>query len=178
MLEEWPQSDPSHHDPSIERQISELQDSDGASRRIRSTQNLPPRERVPVAIRCSSSSQELLAPMRSYFEGLAGAEVVALGPDAKAFETDAPLALTSIDIDVHVDLAKFIDVDAELARLEKLRGQLIKQITGKEQKLCNENFVSRAPKDVVARERESLDDLQRQRESVAGDIQRLKSKTG
>ncbi len=64
---------------------------------------------------------------------------------------------------MHVDLEKFIDVDAELSRLEKLLAQLVKQITGKEQKLNNENFVSRAPEEVVQRERESLGDLKKQR---------------
>ncbi len=145
MRAPWPVAETSHYDPSIERQFSEFQEIVGAIRRIRASQNIPPREKVPVAIRCSTSSQELLEPMRSYFEGLAGAEIVALGPQAEAFETDAPLALSSIDIDVHVDLERFIDADAELSRLEKLLGQLIKQITGKEQKLGNENFVSRAP---------------------------------
>ncbi len=177
MLAAWPSADSSHHDESIERQFSEFQEVVGAIRRIRASQNIPPRETVPVAIRCSQSSYDLLEPMQNYFEGLAGAEIVCLGTNATAFETDAPLALTAIDIDVHVDLAKFIDVDAELSRLEKLLGQLVKQITGKQQKLCNENFVSRAPDEVVAKERESLDDLQRQRESVEGDIERLKAKS-
>lgn len=173
----WPESDASHHDELIERQFSEFQEIVSAIRRIRASQNIAPRETVPVSIRCSQSSQELLEPMRSYFEGLAGAEIIQLGADAVAFETDAPIALTAIDVDVHVDLEKFIDFDAELSRLEKLLGQLVKQITGKEQKLCNENFVSRAPEDVVAKERDSLNDLQRQRESVQSDIERLKKKT-
>lgn len=177
MIAPWPESVSSHHDPSIERQFAEFQEVVGAIRRIRASQNIPPRETVPVSIRCSASSQKLLQPMTVYFEGLAGAQIVALGPDAEAFETDAPLALTSIDIDVHVDLEKFIDVDAELSRLEKLLSQLVKQITGKEQKLGNENFVSRAPEEVVAKERESLTDLQRQRDSVEGDIERLRSKS-
>ena len=178
MLAAWPKADSTHHDESIERQFSEFQQVVGAIRRIRASQNIPPRETVPVAIRCTESSQSLLEPMRSYFEGLAGAEIVALGPRAGAFETDAPLALTAIDIDVHVDLEQFIDVEAELSRLEKLHGQLIKQITGKQQKLRNENFVARAPEDVVTRERESLADLQRQLKSVDGDIEKLKAKTG
>ena len=178
MLASWPEANAAHHDESIERQFSEFQEVVGAIRRIRASQNIPPRETVPVAVRCSASSRDLLEPMRSYFEGLAGAEIVSLGPEASPFETDAPLALTAIDMDVHVNLEKFIDVDAELSRLEKLLGQLVKQITGKEQKLGNESFVSRAPQEVVARERETLHDLQRQRESVQGDIDRLKKKTG
>ena len=176
MIAPWPESVAAHHDESIERQFAEFQQVIGAIRGIRSSQNIDPKETVPVSIRCNESSQTLLQPMTAYFAGLAGAEIVSLGPNAKAFETDAPLALTAIDIDVHLDLERFIDVDAELSRLEKLLSKLCKQITGKEQKLSNENFVSRAPEEVVARERESLGDLLRQRDSVEGDIQRLRSK--
>jgi valyl-tRNA synthetase len=176
MLAPWPRAEADHHDDSIERQFAEFQEVVGAIRRIRASQNIPPRESVPVSIRCSESSQQLLQPMADYFRGLAQAEVTAIGPNAEAFETDAPLAIPAIDVEVHVDLEKFIDIDAELNRLEKLLAQLVKQITGKEQKLSNENFVSRAPEDVVQRERESLGDLKKQRTSVEGDIQRLRAK--
>ncbi len=177
MTASWPETVAEHYDESIERQFAEFQEVVGAIRKIRASQNIPPRETVPVSIRCSDSSLSRLQPMASYFAGLAGAEIVALGPEATAFETDAPLALTSIDVVVHVDLEKFIDVEAELARLEKLQSQLIKQITGKEQKLNNENFVARAPAEVVDKERASLADLQQQSESVEGDIQRLREKS-
>jgi valyl-tRNA synthetase len=176
MLAPWPQSQAAHHDESIERQFAEFQQVVGAIRKIRASQNIPTREIVPVSIRCSESSRQLLEPMSDYFRGLAQADVTSLGPNALSFQTDAPLAIPALDIEVHVDLEKFIDVDAELNRLEKLLSQLIKQIVGKEQKLNNESFVSRAPEDVVQRERESLGDLQKQRQSVEGDIQRLKRK--
>ncbi|MGB7326981.1 MAG: valine--tRNA ligase [Rubripirellula sp.] len=177
MTAAWPQAIAEHHDESIERQFAEFQEVVTTIRKIRASQNIAPRETLPVAIRCSPSSTELLSPMRTYLEGLAGAEVVELGPNAKPFETDGPLSIPSIDIDVHVDLEKFIDVEAELARLEKLHGNLIKQITGKQQKLNNESFVSRAPDEVVQAERDSLSDLSKQRESVEGDIARLRKKS-
>ncbi len=176
MTASWPIADASHYDEGIERQFNEFQEVVGAIRRIRASQNIAPRDTVPVAIRCSESSQALLEPMRAYFQGLAGAEVLELGSHAKPFEIDAPLAISGLDIDVHVDLEQFIDVEAELSRLQKLLDQIVKQISGKQQKLSNENFVSRAPEEVVAKERESLDDLKRQHESVENDIVRLKSK--
>ena len=77
-----------------------------------------------------------------------------------------------------MDLEKYIDVEAELARLEKSEAQLVKQIGGKENKLANENFVSRAPEEVVARERETLEDFKKQLQSVRGDIEKLKAKVG
>ena len=178
MTSAWPKSVAEDHNETIEQQFAEFQEVVGAIRQIRGSQQLPPRESVQVSIRCSERSQKLLQPMRAYFGSLACAEIIDLGPEAKAFETDAPLALTAIDIDVHVDLEKFIDVDAELSRLEKLLGQIVRQITGKQQKLSNENFVSRAPQEVVEKERATLDDLLRQQQSVEGDIARLKKKAG
>lgn len=176
MTASWPAAEASHHDPATERQFAEFQEVVAAIRKIRASQNIPPQDTLPVAIRCQASSRDLLDPMRSYFQSLAGAEVVDLGPLVTAFETDAAIPLTSLDIDVHVDLEQFIDLDAELARLEKLLSQLVKQIGGKEHKLSNENFVSRAPTEVVERERETLDELRRQRDSVQQDIERLKAR--
>lgn len=176
MMADWPQANDDHFDETIERQFAEFQNVVGAIRKIRASQNLPPRETVPASIRCSESSKDLLEPMKAYFEALAGADVIAFGPDVESFETDAPLAIPAIDVEVHLDLEKFIDVDAELSRLEKLLEQLVKQITGKESKLSNENFVARAPAEVVEKERATLNDLLSQRDSVTGDISKLKEK--
>jgi valyl-tRNA synthetase len=177
MRAAWPTANADHYDEGIERQFSEFQEVVSAIRKIRASQSIPPRETVPVAIRCSTASEDLLKPMSAYFGQLAGADIVEIGPNAKPFETDAPLALTAIDVDVHVDLEKFIDVEAEKARLEKLQGQIQKMIAGKEGKLSNASFVDRAPKEVVAKERETLADLVRQLESVTADLERLSKKT-
>ena len=178
MRAPWPQADETHHDPAIERQFSEFQQVVGAVRKIRASQNIAPRETVPVAVRCSESSRDLLEPMRLSLESLASAELVALGPDARPFATDAPLAMPAIDIDVHVDLERFIDVGAELQRLEKMLGQLQKQIAGKQAKLDNENFVARAPRAVVDKERQSLGELRQQASLVESDIAKLQSRVG
>jgi len=81
-----------------------------------------------------------------------------------------------MELDVFVDLEKFIDVDAELERNSKLLQNLVKQISGKENKLANDSFVERAPQDVVKRERESLGELKQQRAAVECAIEDLKSR--
>ncbi|MEL6106510.1 MAG: class I tRNA ligase family protein [Planctomycetota bacterium] len=177
MLASWPVSESGHHSEDIERQFAEFKEIVGAIRQIKSAnQVIKDKDIVPVAIRCSESSERLLAPMKASIESLAGAEVTALGADAQAFETDAPLAIPAMAIEVHVNLEKYIDFDAELARQEKLLGSTVKQITGKQAKLSNENFVSRAPTEVVEKERASLDELLRQRESIEADIKKLREK--
>ena len=85
-------------------------------------------------------------------------------------------AQVSIDgMEVSVDLGKFIDVPAEIARNEKLQANIVKQIAGKESKLSNATFVDRAPADVVAKERESLEELRQQLANVTQSLERLRA---
>ncbi len=78
-------------------------------------------------------------------------------------------------MDVYVDLGKFIDVEAEINRNEKLLENLVKQITAKQSKLSNDGFVSRAPAEVVEKERASLADLTTQRDSTEAALKTLRS---
>jgi valyl-tRNA synthetase len=179
MLAPWPTPDAQDRvDDTIERQFAVFREVLGAVRKIRSSQNIAPRESVPVSVRCDAEIVALLTPMKVLLESLATANVVDLGPQATAFPTDAALTIPAFDIDVHVDLEQFIDVDAELQRLERLLTQVAKQITGKQQKLANENFVSRAPAQVVDQERLSLDELLKQQTGLAADIDKLQARIG
>ncbi len=169
----WPAATSGHRDETIERQFNIFLQTAAAIRQIRASQNIGPREVVPVAIRCDELTADLLGPMTPYFTALASAEVLAFGPGVRPFGTDGHLAIPDVGVDLHVDLESFIDVEAEKSRLEKLLGQILGQITGKEKKLSNENFVSRAPAEVVDKERETLEQLRRQVESVRRDLTKL-----
>lgn len=176
MKAAWPETDATLIDKNIEQQFAYFQSVIGAIREIRSRQNIAPRDEVPFAVRCGETVMNLLQPMETYFEAMATARATGWGSNVEIPETNAHISLPQYDIDVYVDLEQFIDVAAELERNTKLLERIVKQISGKEQKLSNESFVSRAPADVVAKERESLDELHRQRASVEHAIAVLESK--
>jgi len=60
---------------------------------------------------------------------------------------------------VFINVVDHMDVAAEKARLEKEIANLDKIIGGKEKKLANEKFVANAPADVVATERQKVEEL-------------------
>ena len=169
----WPEANPANIDQVIEQQFARFVTALGALREIRSRQNLPPKEEITFTISCDAATQKLLVPMAPFFKALAGATCTGLG---EKLTPPAMSAQVSVDgMAVSVDLGKFIDVPAEIARNEKIQANIVKQIAGKESKLANATFVDRAPADVVAKERESLEELRQQLANVTQALERLRA---
>jgi len=171
----WPEADVSHQDTTIEQQFADFQAVLAAVREIRRGQNIPPREEITFTVRCEPQAADLLRPMQPYFTQMARATATAWGPDAPASEIKAsvPLIGQHGPMEVHVDLSRFIDVDAERKRLEKERDNLAKQIGAIDSKLTNKKFVDRAPAEVVQQQREKLTELRGQLVSVESALTKL-----
>jgi len=172
MIATWPDSRPDRRDAETEQRFSLFQSVLGGVREIRSRQNIPPRTSLQFSVRCPSEVADQLAPMTAYFQAMAVATAVAWGPDVEPFVHSGNTSLPGLE--VYVDLEDFLDMDAELARKTKEQVKLDTLIAGKEKKLANAQFISRAPADVVARERDGLAELQRQRTSVESAIHELR----
>ena len=155
----------------IEQQFSLFQEVLGAVREIRSRQGISPRESIEFSVRCSEETVELLKPMGAFFGSMAGASAVGWGPEVAEPENNATVRVQQVE--VFVDLKDLIDVDAEIERNQKLRERLANQIAGKEKKLSNQQFVDRAPADVVQRERDGLQQLQDELAGVEAALARL-----
>ena len=112
--------------------------------------------------------------MKPYFESMASALVKELGPrvDAPPFSATANVE----GMEVFVDMEDLIDVAAEITRNENELTRLEKAIAGKKKKLGNPSFVSKAPKQVVAREKESLEQLQSQVNFHTSTLEKLRSR--
>jgi valyl-tRNA synthetase len=164
MRADWPQANPVHQDRQIENRFNRFQATLSALREIRSRQGIAPRQHIDFSVRCDAEAARLLSPMETYFESMAQARNMGWGPQVQAPGTCATVSTEGMH--VYVDLKDLIDVDAEIQRNEKQLEKLNSMITGKEQKLSNRNFVEKAPADVVQRERDSLSELQSQRQTV------------
>ncbi|HJS06502.1 MAG TPA: hypothetical protein VJ809_02555, partial [Pirellulales bacterium] len=78
-------------------------------------------------------------------------------------------------MEIYVDLAGSIDVEAERAKNTQLKQKLLGFIKATEAKLANESFVSRAPANVVQAERDKLAQLQEQLASVEAALAALRT---
>lgn len=170
---EWPTPRLADRDDAIEIQFAKFVALLGAIREIRSRQNIAPKESLEFTVRSDDAMKELLEPMKPFLESMAGAVSTQWSSSPTIPSVNAHMPIEGMD--VYVDLAKFIDVPAEIARNEKLLENLVKQIQGKEGKLSNDTFVSRAPAEVVQKERESLAELVNQKRSAEEALVRLRA---
>jgi valyl-tRNA synthetase len=168
---DWPAYQKEHQNAEMEEQFARFQQVLGALREIRSRQGVAPKQGVRFSVRCDHETVNLLRPMQAYFGSMAMAQNTGCGPDCQPPRASAQVSLPGME--VFVDLAGLIDVEAEIARNKKELDRIRGMIQGKEKKLSNASFVQRAPKDIVAREQESLEQLRTQQKKVQAALDAL-----
>ncbi|QDS97810.1 valine--tRNA ligase [Adhaeretor mobilis] len=171
----WPEADTARIDTKIEEQFSDFQAVLGAIREIRTRQNVPQKEAIEFSVKCDAERAARLQSMQPYFVQMARATSTELGPGATPPETSASVALSDkqAGVQVYVDVSAFIDVEAEKVRLSGERDKLAKFVSSLSGKLNNENFVSRAPADVVQQQREKLAEVEQQLAAVESSLAKL-----
>ncbi|GIH58989.1 valine--tRNA ligase [Microbispora rosea subsp. aerata] len=154
----WPTPSPALLDPAAEEEIASLQHLVTEVRRFRSDQGLKPGQRVAARLSLSGTA-------------LAGHETairVLLRLDEPSDGFNPTARLTVGTVLVEIDTAGAIDVVAERKRLEKDLAAARKEQAQVTAKLGNEQFMAKAPEDVVAK-------VRRRAEQAAEDIARLEA---
>jgi len=154
----WPEPRAGWEDDAIEADFTLLRDVIRGIRNIRAKYNIPPRRKLPVAIKAPADLQPVLRRLEPHIVSQAFASAVEVG--------DAPErgATTATDVigDLEVYVEGVFDPAEERARLLKERAKLEKQVSKSARKLDNPGFVAKAPPAVVDKERARLADEQGQ----------------
>jgi valyl-tRNA synthetase len=131
-----------------------------AIRNIRGEMDISPAKAIPVFLRSGNTED------KRRFEENAGfiSSLAKLETMQWLDEEEAPMSATQLvgGMEVLVPMAGLINVEAEVARLNKELDKAAKEIGRLEGKLNNEKFVSKAPEDVVVKEKAKLNEAQSQ----------------
>jgi valyl-tRNA synthetase len=181
----WPRARGQWVDERAEERFGRVQALVTAVRSVRAEYNVPPSRTVRAAVRASGSAAaeaflaerqtiERLAKVGELTVALDGGEVAAAGSGGpgRADETGAHIVLAD-GSSVFVPLADAVDVQQECARLTKERERLDRQLEAVAAKLANQQFVERAPAEVVERERAKQQSWREQRDALAGKLRAL-----
>jgi valyl-tRNA synthetase len=163
----WPTEDPGRSDPAAERSMASLQELIVEARRLRKEYGVA--EGTRVSIHLTGAPEDFAATVADQgaaLERLARVSSVSTDGDHHGIGAHAILKNGG---EVFLPLEGIIDLDRERTRLKGEIERITGQLGGVEKKLENENFVSRAPEAVVAREREKA-------ESMRGQVHKLREK--
>ncbi|AFI85034.1 valine--tRNA ligase [Methylophaga nitratireducenticrescens] len=153
----YPVADSSKIDLVAEEEMKWLMKFTNGIRSIRSQMNIAPKKSLKVILKNADNIDKTLVDIRGNFlKKLANLDAI------EYLNGEAPAAATALvgKMEILIPLEGLIDKDAEIARLDKEISKLDKIIKQSAGKLSNENYVAKAPADVVAKEREKLAELE------------------
>jgi valyl-tRNA synthetase len=130
-----------------------------ATRTLRSDMNLNPGQAIPAFLFSDTPEAQTAVRANEALLRKLGKLTSLQWVDHKE-ELPPSASLIAGDTELFVPLEGLIDIEAELARINKRVAQLQSEIDRVQAKLANPNFADRAPAEVVAREREKLEQNQ------------------
>ena len=161
----WPIPDQRATDPTALRDFGAVQDLVRAVRSLRAEYGVPPGQTVRMAV--SAPSAAVTAALAADTATVCRlAKVSGLLTPAEVEGTAAGHGLLADGTSVAVPLGDLIDLAKECTRLGDELTRLEAQIAGQERKLANEQFVTKAPAQVVQLEREKLSSWREKAETV------------
>jgi valyl-tRNA synthetase len=173
MRQPFPVSDQERLDPRAESDIEWIKAVITVIRNIRGEMRIPPGKALDVYLHNGKDiDRERLAANHNFMCRLAKLERITW----LNAEDSAPASATGLvgDMEILVPMAGLIDKDAEIERLGKEIEKLRKEVARGESKLRNPNFVDKAPDEVVAKEREKLDDHRSQQARLEEQMEKIK----
>jgi valyl-tRNA synthetase len=136
------------------REFDVVQETILAIRQIRATSNVTPGKQIEVFVR--GAAEKIIAEESGIIGRMSRATVQVGGNGQAGAAAHALVA----GCEITVPLAGLVDVAQECERLRKELADLDKQIESRSARLNNDKYVSKAPPNVVANDRQILADMQ------------------
>ena len=154
MLSPWDKYDESRNFPAEESEMEKIMAAIKAIRNRRAEMNVPPSRKAQLFI--ETASEDTFRTGAVFMQKLASASEVTVGKD---FSLETAVSIITEDARIYIPMAELIDFEAERARLNKELAAAEKQLSQIDAKLSNENFVNKAPANVVQGQRDAAEKL-------------------
>ena len=173
MMQSWPEV-PAYKDALAESNMTLLMEAIKAIRNIRAEMKVAPGQKVEIMMLAPDKVQRAVLE-----NGKADILKLAGGASVELFEAmdEKPAQAASAvleGVEIYLPLKGLMDLDKEVARLEKESSVASLDQEKLEQKLSNAGFTDKAPADVVAKEREKLEAIKVRKVALAERLRELK----
>ncbi len=167
VIARWPEPRPEREDDVAVRRMTALQELIGTVRTFRSEYHVPAGEAITVEL--AHAPDHLRAALdveERALRRLAGVDRVVHPGERDGDRGEGAHAVLRSGAELFIPLAGVIDVDRERARIGDEIRDTEQRLAGTVERLSNESFTSKAPAEVVEREREKKANLEDQLERL------------
>jgi valyl-tRNA synthetase len=172
MIAEFPKPDPHYDDQRVADEMAWIIEMVNGLRNIRGEMNLPPSEQISVHIRTKSDEAvKRLRGQESFIQFLASVKELNIGQHIEKPVYSAYAVVRDVEIFVPMDRAR---MEEEAKRLQKEILKIEKESAFVMKKLSNEQFLSKAPPDVVQEVKEKAGEFISQREKLEGSLVKIR----
>ncbi len=154
-MRDFPTAADGIEDKESEESMAVIMDAITGLRSIRGELNISPSRELNIFIKTSGLTDRIIKKNILYITKLARVGEIQVGPDIEPPKNSAVAIKPSLEI--HVPLEGVIDVDVEIARLNKEYKKAEKELMFIKKKLANEDFIMKAPKVVIEENRDKYD---------------------
>jgi len=172
-LAAWPVYDPAFENPEAVAEMNLLMDTIRAVRNIRAEVNVPMSKKIELMVKANSPEASSIIERNShYIKRFCNTSEFDSGLDLSSPDKAMTAIITGAEL--YLPLAGLIDIEQEVARLEKELQNLEGEVLRVEKKLSNQGFVAKAPAKVIEEERAKQADYSDKRDKVIARIKELK----
>ncbi|MET3548708.1 valyl-tRNA synthetase [Paenibacillus favisporus] len=172
-LAAWPEYDPAFEDVEAAAEMSLLMDAIRAVRNIRAEVNVPMSKKIELMLKAGDEQVlQIVNRNEVYVQRFCNTSSFAAGLDLTTPDKAMTAVITGAEL--YLPLAGLIDIDQEIARLEKELQHLNSEVQRVEKKLANEGFVAKAPAKVIEEEKAKMADYSDKRSKVIARIEELR----
>jgi len=163
MIASWPTLNSEQIDLESIKEMEFIQEVITSIRTIRSEMRIAPHQKINTLI-IKSEPVGILKENVNYLLLLTNIKEVAFDPTATKPDTSATIIVKGIEM--YLPLAGIVDLGKEKERLGKELSKIEKELNLTSTKLDNEDFITKAPPEVVAKERQKLKELASKRDKL------------
>ena len=169
----WPKPEGNLSDKQARMEMNLVMQVIRAIRNLRSEIGFPVGKKAAVILRAPAKYLRLLYQEEVFIKKLAWAEGVTF---IDTIAKKPPQALTAIvdEIEVYLPLGGIIDLEQEISRLEKELQGVEKDLKKVVAKLSNDNFLKKAPGNIIEKEKNKHDELDSKRKKLTTRMTELK----
>ncbi len=153
IISDSPESDDGLIDGAAEGKMADVQEVINAVRSVRAGMNVPSGKEISVLVETQDATlTDLIGEKEIYFDELADVEKITASSDLERPANSARRVLEQAE--VIVPLQGVIDFEEEKERIEKELAEVEEDLENTLKKLDNEDFLTKAPDEVVKKEKE------------------------